>query len=26
VSKQKNHNFKRNKILQTTDFKGFAKK
>ncbi len=26
VSKQKNHNFKRNKILQTIDFKGFAKK
>lgn len=26
VSKQKNHNFKRNKILQTIDFKGFEKK
>lgn len=25
VSKQKNHNFKRNKILQTIDFKGFEK-
>ena len=23
---RKNHNFKRNKILQTIDFKGFAKK
>ena len=23
---RKNHNFKRNKILQTVDFKGFAKK
>ena len=26
VSKQKNHNFKRNKILQTIEFRGFAKK